>query len=101
MEELVQWLKAQHKGLRTYRVFQQKVLELGVQDREQYALYYLLSALAGRFIEAFEDSPLTLDVTDSAHKRLVAITEKASQFPRMSSDQRLAILNEIAVTDLA
>lgn len=101
MEELVRWLKSQHKGLRTYKGFYQRVLELGAQHRDQYAIYYLLSALVGRFIDAFEDSPLTLDVTDEAHKRLVGITEKASAFDRMSPDQRLSILNEIAGMELA
>ena len=101
MEGLVQWLKSQHKGLRTYKAFHQRVLELGGQHRDEFALYFLLSAVAARFVDAFEDSPLTLDVTDEAHKRLVAITEKASQYPRMPAEQRLALLNEIAVTDLA
>jgi hypothetical protein len=101
VEELLHWLKSQHKGLRTYKGFHQQVLELGSRHRDQYAIYYLLSALVGRFIDAFEDSPLTLDVTDEAHKRLVAITEKAAGYERMSSDQRLSILNEIAAMDLA
>lgn len=101
MEELVQWLKSQHKGLRTYKGFHQRALELGAQHRDQYAIYYLLSALVGRFIDSFEDSPLTLDVTDEAHKRLVRITEKAAGYEGMSSDQRLSILNEIAAMELA
>jgi hypothetical protein len=57
--------------------------------------------LTARFIDAFEDSPLTLDVTDEAHKRLVGITEKAAKYDRMSADQRLSILNEIAAMELA
>jgi hypothetical protein len=101
VEELVQWLKSQHKGLRTYKGFHQRVLELGAQHRDQYAIYYLLSALVGRFIDSFEDSPLTLDVTDEAHKRLVRITEKAAGYHGMSADQRLSILNEIAAMELA
>lgn len=101
MEELTQWLKPQHKGLRTYKTFQQKVLELGSQRRDQYALYYLLAALVGRFVDVYEDNPLTLDVTDEAHKRLVGIAEKSSQYDRMSADDRLKLLNEIAAMELA
>jgi hypothetical protein len=101
VEELVQWLKSQHKGLRTYKTFHQRVLDMGAQHRDQYAIYYLLSALTARFVDAFEDSPLTLDVTDEAHKRLVGITEKAANYDRMSADQRLSLLNEIAAMDLA
>lgn len=101
MEELAHWLKSQHKGLRTYKTFHQKVLDLGASNRGQYALYYLLAMLVGRFVDAYEDSPLTLDVTDEAHKRLVAIAEKCSHFEKMSADERLKILNEIAAMELA
>jgi hypothetical protein len=101
VEELAQWLKSQHKGLRTYKTFHQKVLDLGTSQRHQYALYYLLGALVGRFVEAYDDSPLTLDVADEAHKRLVAIAEKCSLFDSMSADNRLKLLNEIAAMDLA
>lgn len=101
MEQLTQWLKAQHKGLRTYKTFHQRVLELGAQHKDQYALYYLLSALVARFIDAYEDSPLTLDVTDEAHRRLVGIADKSSGFDRMSAEERLGLLNEIAAMDLA
>jgi hypothetical protein len=101
VEQLTQWLKTQHKGLRTYKTFHQRVLELGAQHKDQYALYYLLSALVARFIDAYEDSPLTLDVTDEAHRRLVAIAERSSGFDRMSAEERLGLLNEIAGMDLA
>jgi hypothetical protein len=101
VEQLTRWLKAQHKGLRTYKSFHQKVLELGAQHKNEYALYYLLSALVARFIEAYEDSPLTLDVTDEAHKRLVAIAEKSSLFNRMTAEEKLGLLNEVAAMDLA
>ena len=101
MEELVNWLKSQHKGLRAYKTFHQKVLDFGAQHRDQYALYYLLAMLVGRFVDAYEDSPLTLDVTDEAHKRLVAIAEKGSQFNSLSAEDRLKLLNEIASMELA
>jgi hypothetical protein len=100
VEDLAQWLKSQHKGLRTYKTFQQRVLDLGTQHRDHYALYYLLSTLVGRFIDAYDESPLTLDVTDEAHKRLVALSEKAAGFEALSSDGQLAFLNEIATSDL-
>jgi hypothetical protein len=101
VEELAQWLKHQHKGLRTYKTFQQKVLEIGSADRGQYALYYLVAMLVERFIDAYDDMPLTLDVTDEAHKRLVAITEKAARYAAMSAEERAELLNELAVAELS
>jgi hypothetical protein len=101
VEELAQWLKRQHKGLRTYKTFQQKVLEIGSADRSQYALYYLVAMLVERFIDAYDEMPLTLDITDMAHKRLVAIAEKAARFEAMSAEDRVALLNELAAAELS
>ena len=101
MEELAQWLKTQHKGLRTYKTFQRKVLDIGAKNRSQYALYYLLAALVDRFVDIYDEKPLTLDITEEAHKRLVTITEKAVQFDKSPAAQQIALLNEIAALDLA
>lgn len=101
MEELAHWLKSQHKGLRTYKTFHQKVLELGAQHKQQYALYYLLAMLVWRFVDSYEDSPLTLDITDEAHKRLVAVTERCARSDSMTADERISLLNEIAAMELS
>ncbi|MGH6726335.1 MAG: hypothetical protein ACREB8_07315 [Pseudolabrys sp.] len=100
MKELADWLKSQHKGLRTYKTFQQKVLEIGSKNRRQYALYYLLAMLAGRFIEAYDENPLTLDIADEAHKRLVAFTDKAVRFNTMAPQEQIELLNEVAASEL-
>jgi hypothetical protein len=100
VEELAQWLKSQSKGLRTYKAFQQRVLEDGARHRDQYALYYLLAMLVGRFIDAYEEMPLNLEVIEEAHKRLVALSDKAARFDALSADERLKLLNEIAAADL-
>lgn len=101
MEELANWLKSQHKGLRTYKTFQRRALELGTINKPQAALYYLLAMLVDRFVETYDEVPLTLDVTDEAHKRLATITDKAADYAKMSPEQQLALLNEIAVAELA
>lgn len=101
MEELAQWLKSQHKGLRTYKTFQQRVLDAGQKHRDQYALYSLLGTLVGRFVDVYDENPLTLDITDEAHRRLVALSDKAATYATMSSDERLAFLNEIASSELS
>ena len=101
MEELAQWLKSQHKGLRTYKTFQQKVLELASKGRRDSALYHLLAMLVGRFIDAYDERPLTLDLADEAHKRLIVISDKAVRFDSMSAEDRIDLLNEIAAMDLA
>lgn len=101
MEELAKWLKSQHKGLRTYKTFQQMVLDAGAKNREQYVFYYLLAALVGRFVDSYEEAPLTLGVTDEAHKRLTAISDKAAKFQSLSAEDQVKLLNELAVSELS
>lgn len=100
MEQLSDWLKSQHKGLRTYKTYQQKVLEIGARTGRNFALYALLSALVGHFIDAYDEAPLTLDTADEAHKRLVLLSERATQYDSLSVDDRLALLDDIAKSNL-
>ncbi len=101
MDGLVSWLKQQHKGLQTYQTFQQKVLDAGSKHRDDYALYYLLATLVGRFVSIYEETPLTLSIADEAHRRLVALSEKAARYPSLSSDDKIKLLNDIAASDLS
>jgi len=101
VEELVIWLKSQHKGLQTYTTFQQKVLEAASLHKNESALSSLLAMLVGRFVANYEQSPLSSQVAEEAHRRLVALTEKAANFQSLSSDGRLDLLNDIASSDLS
>lgn len=100
MDELLTWLKSQHNGLRTYKDFQQRVLHLATTDREHVALYQILGLLVGRFIDAYEEHPLTGDVADQAFDHLIAFTERATASLRAPAAEQLATLNAIAAADL-
>ena len=100
LENLLTWLKPQHNGLRTYKAFQQKVLQLGATDRNHLALYNILATLVGRFIESYEEHPLPVDVADEAFNRLIGVVEKATKSRKGSPSDQLKALNEIAATDL-
>jgi len=100
LDELLTWLKPQPNGLRTYKAFQQKVLTLAAADRAHAALYQLLAALVGHFIEHYEESPLSADVADTALSRLVALVEKAAKSLKGSPADQLGVLNEIATAEL-
>lgn len=101
MNELLNWLKPQHSGLRTYKDFLQKVLQLAASDREHLALYSMLATLVGRFIESYEESPLPVDVADEALKRLTVLVEKATNSLNGAPADQLKTLNEIAAAELA
>lgn len=100
MDELLTWLKPQNNGLRTYKAFQQKVLQLAASDRAHAALYEILSSLVGRFIEHYEERPLPADVADGALSRLIGLVEKAAKSLKGSAADQLGVLNEIAATEL-
>ncbi len=101
MDELLTWLRPQHNGLKTFRTFQQKALQKAAAERSHAAFYQLLALLAARFIDHYEEHPLPADVADGALNRLIALVEKAATSLKGAPAEQLAILNEIAATELA
>ncbi len=100
MDELLNWLKPQHNGLKTYRTFHQKALQLAASDRAHAASYQLLASMVGRFIDHYEERPLSADVADGALTRLIGLVEKAATSQKGSPADQLVVLNEIAACEL-
>jgi hypothetical protein len=61
-------------------------------------LYRLLSNLVGRYIEAFDESPLPVSVADRAYDRLLELL--GSLDLRATAHRRLADINRVAASDL-
>ncbi|MES1149085.1 MAG: hypothetical protein ABUL53_07850 [Bradyrhizobium guangdongense] len=98
MNDLHDWLSRQHHGLRPYKTFQQKLDALCADDPGQRGLCRLLSGLVGRYIEAYDETPLPVTVADAAHHRLLALL--ASLDVSGNADRRLADINRVATCDL-
>ena len=98
MNELYTWFSYQHHGLRTFETFQQKLESLSTEEPDQRGLYRLLSNLVGRYIEAFDESPLPVPVADRAYDRLLELL--GSLDLRATADRRLADINRVAASDL-
>jgi hypothetical protein len=98
MNDLYAWLSQQHHGLRTYRIFQQKLATLSRDNPGQRALCRLLGSLVAGYIEAFDEEPLPVAVADHAYQRLLDLV--ASLDFRASADHRLADLDRVAACDL-
>jgi hypothetical protein len=98
MNDLHAWLLQQHHGLRTFQIFQQKLVAFSRNEPGQLALCRLLSYLVGSCIEAFDEEPLPVAVADRAYQRLLDLV--ASLDLRTSADRRLADLNRVAACDL-
>jgi hypothetical protein len=100
LKELQNWLSTQHNGLKTYNAFQSKVLKLAAEQPQNAALLHLLAMLAERFVSYYDESPLPVDVADRAFANLKQLVQKSAEWERTSDDGRIALLNEIARTEL-
>jgi len=98
--ELHRWLLAQHPGLRTYKSFQQKALELASSDDEHRAVYCLLASMVGRYIDSFDEEPLPVDVAKRAYQRLVSVVDEAELSMAEPVSQQMQTLNRVAATEL-
>lgn len=100
MKEIHTWLSTQHNGLKTYTAFQSKMLQLATEQKQNAALLHLLAMLADNFISFYDESPLPVDVADRAFTKLKELVEKSAHWESMSDADRIALLNEIARTEL-
>ena len=98
MNDLHAWLSQQHHGLRTFKIFQQKLETLSGDEPEQRALCRLLTYVVGSYIETFDEEPLPVATADRAFQRLLDLV--ASLEFRASAEHRLADLNRVAACDL-
>lgn len=79
MNDLHAWLSERHHGLRTFRIFQQKLEALGRDDPAQRGLCRLLSGLVGSYVEAFDEDPLPVEVAnDTYHRQLMLVAYPAA-----------------------
>jgi hypothetical protein len=100
LNELHTWLSMQHNGLKTYNAFQSKVLQLAKEEQQNAALLHLLAMLAERFISSYDESPLPVEVADRAFAKLKQLVQKSTECERLSDADKIALLNEIARTEL-
>jgi hypothetical protein len=98
--ELHNWLVGQHPGLRTYKSFQHKSLELASSDGEHRALYRLLASMVGRYIDSFDEEPLPVEVAKQAYQRLLGIVDDAENSIAAPAAQQIQVLNKVAATEL-
>ncbi|MCZ7658158.1 MAG: hypothetical protein M5U07_09995 [Xanthobacteraceae bacterium] len=100
MKELYLWLSTQHNGLKTYNAFQNRALQLAKEQRENAALLHLLATLAERFISSYDESPLPVEVADRAFATLRQLLQRSVEWEGASDADKVALLNEIARTEL-
>lgn len=100
MTELQNWLATQHPGLRTYKTFRDKAVQLSAADPAHRALYRLLAGLAGNYVTTFDEEPLPVDVAANAYSVFVRLVELGESSLGAPAEQQLNVLNEIADAEL-
>lgn len=100
MGELSTWLSGQHPGLHTYKAFRTKTLQLSTSDAEHRALYQLLAAMAGRYIESFDEAPLPVETAERAYRKLRDIVFEAENSKLAPASQQIQALNRVASVEL-
>ena len=100
MNELLDWLRLQNGGVRTFAEFRHKALALRAVDPEHAALARLLGDLSGRFADTYEDQPLSIDVADHAFAQLTALVREAAELGAAEPAEQLRLLNEIGRSEL-
>ena len=98
--ELHDWLLSQHPGLRTYKSFHHKALELAASDADHRALYRLLATMAERYVSTYDEAPLPVDVAKQAYQRLRDIVDDAEKSIGAPATQQIQTLNRIAAAEL-
>jgi hypothetical protein len=97
---LSDWLAGQHPGLRTFKTFQEKALQLSAAEADRRALYRLLAGVAGRYVEAFDEKPVPVDVAKRAYDKFLGLVEGAEQSINASCERQVETLNTIAGAEL-
>lgn len=100
LEELLSWLSAQNSGLRMHKEFRRRTRETAQAAPDQAALLYLLAGLSRRFESFVDDAPLPANAAAEAHRRLIALLRRGVAIKDGQPEQRLALLNEVAVANL-
>jgi hypothetical protein len=97
---LSDWLAGQHPGLRTYKTFQEKALQLCANEAKYRALYRLLADIAGRYVTAYDEEPLPVEVARQAYEKLLALVKNAEQAIDAPFERQIEILNTVADAEL-
>jgi hypothetical protein len=97
---LSDWLAGQHPGLRTYKTFQEKALQLSVSETKYRALYRLLADIAGRYVTAYDEKPLPVEVAKQAYEKFLALVNSAEQAIDAPLERQIETLNTVAGAEI-
>lgn len=96
-QSLIESLNEQGASVRAYEACARRARARIVDEPENAAALFLIAVAAQRFVDAYDDQPLTVDAANEelgAFKTYVDALESA--FSNGSSDDKVAALNRVA-----
>ena len=95
-EELVQTLEMHNYGVRAYEQFSQLCYQ-SAEKHPDHAIYFLtLSVLTERFVNQYDESPLTITVADAQKEKILGMIQKMEKALHKDSTARIELLNSVS-----
>ena len=95
-EELVETLEMHNYGVRAYEQFAQQCYR-SASVQPDHAIYFLtLRVFAERFVNQYEESPLTITVADAQKEKILGMIQKMEKALHKDSTARIELLNSVS-----
>lgn len=95
-EDLISTLEAHSFGVRGYEQVAQLCYK-SVAEQPNYAVYFLvLSFFAERFVNQYDDYPLTVDEVDIQKKRILDWIDKLEESLKKNQAEQIELLNSVS-----
>lgn len=92
-EDLVKTLEAHNYGVRAYEQVAQLCYK-SIAEQPDYAVHFLvLSVFAERFVNRYDEHPLTVDEANKVKEQIVSWIERVELSLRESHDDQIKLLN--------
>lgn len=96
LEDLVKTLEVNNYGVRAYEQFAQLCYKSVVEQPDMAIFFLTLSVMAERFVNQYDESPLTITVADAQKNKILRLIEKMEKTLNESSAQQVRLLNAVA-----
>lgn len=100
MQDLIVWLKGRTGNVAVFESFSIRARALAAAQPEHAALLGLLCWHSERFLALHYNSPMTGDVSTTAHQAMLGYLTRGLEDVDAPADHQLNLLNEIALGSL-
>ena len=96
LEDLVKTLEVNNYGVRAYEQVAQLCYK-SIAEQPDMAIFFLtLSVMAERFVNQYDESPLTIAFADAQKDKILDTIEKMEKTLNESSADQVGLLNAVA-----